>query len=221
VYLSPTANVGISCHHTLGPHSLLCGGQNTKFASVQILQLLLLLLIMHKQPPINENPVTLLLLLYSGTALRMKWRRVSTLLLYSMGLCTVVVLLWSQYESVSQIVGIREENQPAQIDPVSILLFKLPRSGSSWLTDRLNSYPNVFISKEILQTNDSLRMSAKRIERHLISALQRPTDKAVPSKSRWFPYTTRYLEDYIYKGKFARKMDYVGFSINPEHVSGR
>jgi hypothetical protein len=162
---------------------------------------------------------------YYCTALRMKWRRVSTLLLYSMGLCTVVVLLWSQYEiqyeSVSQIVGIREENQAAHIDPVSILLFKLPRSGSSWLTDKLNSYPNVFISKEILQTNDSLRMSAKRIERHLISALQRPTDKAVPSKSRWFPYTTRYLEDYIYKGKFARKMDYVGFSINPEHVSGR
>lgn len=120
--------------------------------------------------------------------------------------CIVLWFLWAHFFSSSAEVS------------NSIILLKLPRSGSSWLTDELNAVSAVYVAKEILQTNDSLKLESEVVEKHLSEALLFPSDKA------WRPYswtmlpTTRYLEDYVYSGKFLASLKFVGFSLNPEHI---
>jgi hypothetical protein len=45
--------------------------------------------------------------------------------------------------------------------PVAIL--KLPRTGSSWVTQELNALPSVFLSKEIIQQGDVGRFTAEEV----------------------------------------------------------
>ena len=101
---------------------------------------------------------------------------------------------------------------------VSLIVVKLPRSGSSWFTESLNDKHYVYIAKEIVQTNESKALSGKRLETHLHSALLSAEDKAIAS-NQWLP-TGRYLEDYWWRMKFLNRLDFVGFSLNLEHVKG-
>ena len=98
-----------------------------------------------------------------------------------------------------------------------LVILKLPRSGSSWLTEKLNAIPSVFISKEIVQRGDRNEFSSTEIEGHFIKALLRPTGKLSSSKE-YLP-TGRFFEDYLFHGsfKFLNKMRIVGFTVNPEH----
>ena len=57
----------------------------------------------------------------------------------------------------------------------SVILLKLPRSGSSWLTESLNNEKEIFISKEILQRDDANAVVDNNIESHLRNALKVPT----------------------------------------------
>jgi len=104
--------------------------------------------------------------------------------------------------------------------PVPVVIFKLPRTGSSWFTQELNNMATVFISKEILQRGDHGRYSAAEIEAQLIQALTAPTGK-MSSKNRWSP-DGRFVEDYLAHKtlKPFRTLDVVGFSVNPEHCRG-
>ena len=91
----------------------------------------------------------------------------------------------------------------------------------------------VYISKEIIQRHDAEKMryhvlneDKKYIEKFLTDALVYPTDKfSNLPRSRYHSLTGlpwilsgRYFEDYISTGKFARDLDIVGYSINPEHL---
>jgi len=100
---------------------------------------------------------------------------------------------------------------------VPIIIFKLPRSGSTWLTERLNSIPNVYISKEIIQRSDVLLYNSKEQEKFLIDALNEPKGK-ISDKNKMIP-SNRYFQDYYFHNTFKlfRKMDVLGFTLNPEH----
>lgn len=63
--------------------------------------------------------------------------------------------------------------------PVPVIIFKLPRTGSSWFNQELNSIPTVFISKEILQNGDPQEFSSVDIEKRLIDALSVPTGRII------------------------------------------
>ena len=102
--------------------------------------------------------------------------------------------------------------------PIPIVLLKLPRSGSSWLTEKLNAYPEIFLSKEIIQRKDLQIISKEIMETKLVAALQEPTDKA-KSFSK-FIFSTRFWRDYIFPLKFSNSLKYVGFTLNPEHAIG-
>jgi len=97
-----------------------------------------------------------------------------------------------------------------------VIVVKLPRSGSTWLTEALNSWPNVFISKEIVQHHHTTRIPINGMMQHLWMALRCPTDKI---DAQWWR-SGRFAEDYFRTGKVFRRMDAVGFSINLEHVVG-
>ena len=43
---------------------------------------------------------------------------------------------------------------------IPLIIIKLPRSGSSWFTDSMNSHPSVYLSKEIVQRSDTLWLKA-------------------------------------------------------------
>ena len=108
-----------------------------------------------------------------------------------------------------------------QVQPVVIL--KLPRSGSSWLVERLNNLPSVYILKEAMQGSDVGGYSHRDIEGHFIRALSGPADKISRSKSL-LP-SGRYFEDYLLhrSGKALQpssRLGVIGFSLNIEHCTG-
>lgn len=119
---------------------------------------------------------------------------------------------------------------------VSIVVLKLPRSGSSWFTEKLNDMTEVFVSKEILQRDDVGRFARNSIELRLSKALLVPTgdsvrlnlhlhvdifpnpDKVAASSSLW--PNGRFIEDYWMRLKCFSNLQFVGFTINPEHCQG-
>lgn len=114
--------------------------------------------------------------------------------------------LMSQYSSPSK------ASEPKVL---SLVIFKLPRSGSSWFTDLLNSYPTIYLSKEIVQHSDRNVHSIQEVEDHLMKALRHPADK-LGARARWWP-TSRFFADSIQHMKSIRTLDVVGFTVNPEH----
>lgn len=58
-----------------------------------------------------------------------------------------------------------------------VMIFKLPRSGSTWFTELLNALPTVFISKEIIQAELDVAYTQHERLRHLKRALIWPTGK--------------------------------------------
>jgi hypothetical protein len=107
-----------------------------------------------------------------------------------------------------------------------VVLLKLPRSGSTWLTELLNSHKAVFLSKEIIQSGDIPldgpqeihKTSLVDVESFLASALQRPMGK-FKRRHMVFP-GGRFFHDYFQSFKFLRPLKAVGFSLNPEHLRG-
>lgn len=124
-------------------------------------------------------------------------------------------ILWAMYFS-----HLQTYSSGARLTHVPVVVFKLPRSGSSWITDSLNRYNNVFISKEIVQSSDGSRFPVSVVEEHFVNALKKPTGKlssvgdVLPSK--------RFMDDYIFHSgmKPFRTMDVIGFTLNPEHSEG-
>lgn len=105
--------------------------------------------------------------------------------------------------------------------PVPVVILKLPRSGSTWFTSELNAFSTVFLSKEIVQGNDSKVFGQIDVENHLIKALTRPVGKLSNSKN--ILPDSRFMEDYIlpthnWRWKPLYKTHLVGFTVNPEHV---
>ena len=100
---------------------------------------------------------------------------------------------------------------------VRMIIFKLPRSGSTWLTERLNSIPNVYISKEIIQRSDTVIYDSQQQQKFLIEALNEPKGK-ISDQDRIIP-SSRYFQDYYFHNTFKlfRKMEVLGFTLNPEH----
>jgi len=117
---------------------------------------------------------------------------------------------------ISHILSILYYNN-SNITHIPIIIFKLPRSGSTWLTERLNSIPNVYISKEIIQRSDVLLYNSKEQENFLIDALNKPKGK-ISDKDKIIP-SNRYFQDYYFHNTFKlfRKMEVLGFTLNPEH----
>ncbi|RYG96320.1 hypothetical protein EON65_54590 [archaeon] len=97
-----------------------------------------------------------------------------------------------------------------------VILVKLPRSGSTYLTDLLNQIPWLYLSKEIVQSKDPLKYSASDINEHLRQALVKPMEK-IAYRHHILP-SSRYMEDFVLKKKHLVKLQAVGFSINLEHV---
>jgi hypothetical protein len=58
-----------------------------------------------------------------------------------------------------------------------VMIFKLPRSGSTWFTELLNTLPSVFISKEIIQAEFDAEYGQEERLRHLKRSLLWPTGK--------------------------------------------
>ena len=132
-----------------------------------------------------------------------KWVRGLVLCAAALGLAAVALLLWAG------------GGGPDKATPLVVL--KLPRSGSSWLTGELNEIPSVFVSKEIVQRGDRSAFSVDAMEEHFVRALQTPTGKL--SSTRDYLPTGRFFEDYLlHKSlKVLKKMRVVGFTVNPEH----
>lgn len=101
--------------------------------------------------------------------------------------------------------------------PTPLIILKLPRSGSSWLTEKLNEIPSVYISKEIIQRSDRDRFSTQEMEDHLIRALRYPMGKL--SDTRRILPSGRYFEDFLFHKtlKVFRSLNVIGFTVNPEH----
>lgn len=100
---------------------------------------------------------------------------------------------------------------------VPLIILKLPRSGSSWFVDKLNTIPGVYIRKEILHHDDIHRYSSDRIEEYLISALK------VPISTRVFDLNHDFFNntiDVTRMSKSSESIQVVGFSLNLEHIPG-
>ncbi len=99
-----------------------------------------------------------------------------------------------------------------------VIVVKLPRSGSTWVTELLNNIPNVYISKEIIQHKDVGRYSNKEIEDHLITALTKPSGK-LSDRNSILP-GGRMLKDYYFHKslKLFNGLKVLGISINLEHA---
>jgi len=101
-----------------------------------------------------------------------------------------------------------------------VMLFKLPRSGSTWVTELLNRRPSVFLSKEIVQAEFDERFGPHARLRHLKRSLLWPTGK-LASRS----WGGRFATDYWLPGKWRRSpgpsgtgLDVIGFTVNPVKV---
>lgn len=106
-------------------------------------------------------------------------------------------------------------------------------------------FPDVFISKEIVQSSDRSTLSVEvrgilfyskndmstfyfnvfhichqRVESHLAQALSVPTDKY--SRIGSVLPSGRFMEDFVVSSKVLRSnnLTAVGFSLNPEHLPG-
>jgi hypothetical protein len=110
------------------------------------------------------------------------------------------------------------ENAQNSSKTQSVVILKLPRSGSSWLVQLMNRLPDVYISKEIIQYNDLQSYSPSQRGRHLANALKGPTDK-LSYKARWLP-SGRFWEDYLLHStwKWAHALSVVGLSVNVEYL---
>lgn len=106
---------------------------------------------------------------------------------------------------------------PHRDDINSVVILKLPRSGSSWLAELLNRIPDVYIAKEIIQREDQ-HLSARDMETHLKKAISRPTDK-IAHRLSWFP-SGRFMEDYLLHRtlKPFRHLEAIGLSVNPDYL---
>jgi hypothetical protein len=100
------------------------------------------------------------------------------------------------------------------------MFFKLPRSGSTWVTELLNRGPTVFLSKEIVQAEFDGAFGAHARLRHLKRSLLWPTGK-LASRS----WGGRFATDYWSPGKWQQPpgpsgtgLDVVGFTVNPVKV---
>jgi hypothetical protein len=78
-----------------------------------------------------------------------------------------------------------------------VMIFKLPRSGSTWFTEVLNALPTVFASKEIIQAEFDEASTAHERLRHLKRALLWPTGKLKTG-----PWGGRFATDYWDPGKW-------------------
>jgi hypothetical protein len=140
---------------------------------------------------------------------------ISTCGLLVYGTLLVSCILWAMYFSHLQQYG-----SGVVQHHVPVVVLKLPRSGSTWFTDTMNKYDNIFLSKEIVQRSDGSKYPASTVEDHFINALKKPmgklssTDNVVPSG--------RFMEDYIFHSSMKpfREMDVIGFTLNPEHSEG-
>ena len=101
-----------------------------------------------------------------------------------------------------------------------VMLFKLPRSGSTWVTELLNRRPTVFLSKEIIQAEFDGDFGPHARLQHLKRSLLWPTGK-LASRS----WGGRFATDYWYPGKWRRSpgpsgtgLDVIGFTVNPVKV---
>lgn len=112
------------------------------------------------------------------------------------------------------LVGHGSEKQP-----IPLIIFKIPRSGSSWFTQKLNTLSSVYISKEILQRGDMNTFSVHDVETYLSDAMKNPRGK-FRSKANFLTSIGRFFEDYVFSLKFLSKLEYVGFTLNPEHSYG-
>jgi hypothetical protein len=88
-------------------------------------------------------------------------------------------------------LGSKSGSVSLPVPVVSLVVLKLPRSGSTWLAESLNRLPSVFISKEILQQGDTTTILpltspssaskdttyASSVLSHLASALDKPMGK--------------------------------------------
>jgi hypothetical protein len=101
------------------------------------------------------------------------------------------------------------------VEHIPLIILKIPRSGSTWFTDVLNNLDGVFISKEIIQHADAGKFAPKEILEHLVTALEKPTDK-LSSRRRWLP-SLPFSSKYLWSGKFMSSMRIIGFTLNPEH----
>ena len=119
--------------------------------------------------------------------------------------------------SISKLLSSSYYNNTTTSTHIPIILFKLPRTGSTWLTERLNSIPNVYISKEIIQRSDTTVYTNIDQQNYLIQALNEPIGK-ISDKDKIIP-STRYFQDYYFHNTFKlfRKMEILGFTLNPEH----
>ena len=126
-------------------------------------------------------------------------------------LTALLTLVWHRISPTS----VKSSDSAVEHSPV--VIFKLPRSGSSWFTQELNAFSAVFISKEIVQRSDKAAFSNAEMESHFIAAMRAPTGKL--SSTRDFLPTGRYVEDYLlHKSlKVLTSLKIVGFSVNPEH----
>jgi hypothetical protein len=96
---------------------------------------------------------------------------------------------------------------------------KLPRSGSSWITQKLNLLPGTYLAKEIVQHNETNGNYAA-VEDHLRNALVTPSDK-YSARTKWLLIgTQRFYDDYILNNKFLSPLHTLGFTLNPEHTMG-
>ena len=150
-----------------------------------------------------------------GANISRYFRRMSILLLILASLGTI---LNSLAPSLSRWIA---ELLPSNPCRVPLIVLKVPRSGSTWFAEMLNDIPTVYLSKEIIQRHDVIKMgspSTAYLQEFLTSALRAPIDKFSYQKTM-FP-SARYVEDYIYKQKFLISLDFIGFSVNPELVEG-
>mmetsp|Transcript_23066 Transcript_23066/g.33773 ORF Transcript_23066/g.33773 Transcript_23066/m.33773 type:complete len:368 (+) Transcript_23066:61-1164(+) len=102
---------------------------------------------------------------------------------------------------------------------LSLVIFKLPRTGSTWFTETLNRFQSVFIAKEIIQHSDVGIYPVKDVEAHLEKALQFPVDKLSAKDNVLFP-SNQFVTNYYMTSKAFTRLSIVGISLNIEHCQG-
>jgi len=75
----------------------------------------------------------------------------------------VVGMLWAVY--ALHTTHYTDMSDSAHFTHIPLIVIKLPRSGSSWFTDSINSHPSVYLSKEIVQRSDTLWLKARTVDK--------------------------------------------------------
>jgi len=134
----------------------------------------------------------------------------------------VTIVLCFVYELVELMIIDNATSLPSKLmttpSASSLMVLKLPRSGSSWFTQLLNAQSDVYVSKEIIQRTDTVDrfITYSEVTHYLTRALLQPKDK-FSNRFHWWP-SGRFMEDYIVPMKFLRPIRAIGFTLNPEHV---